>query len=215
MVQYKCVRGPRWIITSKTVVHISWLPTLEIMPGVFFFNYSVSSPQRQLFDLKYLCCAFLKSRDAVGSTRTITGNHHSVRRTSLSNVQNRKPSRSSKKSRMSSGSSPSSQPLGPSQDTQLIPPGQQVRAEPTAQSLSQVRETPLAVMATVADARGGGLFSPKSYVDVPAGSQKSDYLYTIFLLNFPPSRKSAPKGRHMYVYHVNVRTPPRELTSFL
>ena len=25
------------------------------------------------------------------------------------------------------------------------------------------------------------------------------------------SRKSAPKGRHIYVYHVNVRTPPREL----
>ena len=94
---------------------------------------------------------------------------------------------------------------------------------------------------------GGGVLSPKSYVDVPAGPRKSDYLYTIFLPNFPPisipfskekhpiwiklgafynnlpkihpiyviwapsslkktprslyqiSRKSAPKGRHIYV----------------
>ena len=105
-------------------------------------------------------------------------------------------------------------------------------------------------------ARGGGLLSPKSYVDVPAGPRKSDFLYTIFLPNFPPIsipflkekhpiltklgafysnlpkihpiyviwapsslmktprslyqflRKSAPKGRHIHVYHVNVRTPP-------
>ena len=105
---------------------------------------------------------------------------------------------------------------------------------------------------------GGGVLSPKSYVDVPAGPRKSDYLYTNFLPNFPPisipflkekhpiwiklgafynnlpkihpiyviwapsslmktprslyqiSRKSAPKGRHIYVYHVNVRTPPPE-----
>ena len=103
---------------------------------------------------------------------------------------------------------------------------------------------------------GGGVLSPKSYVDVPAGPRKPDYLYTNFLPNFPPisipfskekhpiwiklgafynnlpkihpiyviwapsslmktprslyqiSRKSAPKGRHIYVYHVNVRTPP-------
>ena len=101
---------------------------------------------------------------------------------------------------------------------------------------------------------GGGVLSPKSYVDVPAGPRKSDYLYTNFLPNFPPisipfskemhpiwmgafynnlpkihpiyviwapsslmktprslyqiSRKSAPKGRHIYVYHLNVRTPP-------
>ena len=103
---------------------------------------------------------------------------------------------------------------------------------------------------------GGGVLSPKSYVDVPAGPRKSDYLYTNFLPNFPPisipffkekhpiwiklgafynnlpkirpiyviwapsslmktprslyqiSRKSAPKGRHIYVYHVNVTTPP-------
>ena len=103
---------------------------------------------------------------------------------------------------------------------------------------------------------GGGVLSPKSYVDVPAGPRKSDYLYTNFLPNFPPisipfskekhpiwiklgafyinlpkihpiyviwapwslmktprslyqiSRKSAPKGRHIHVYHVNVRTPP-------
>ena len=102
----------------------------------------------------------------------------------------------------------------------------------------------------------GGVLSPKSYVDVPAGPRKSDYLYTNFLPNFPPisipfskekhpiwiklgafynnlpkihpiyviwapsslmktprslyqiSQKSAPKGRHIYVYHVNVRTPP-------
>ena len=106
-------------------------------------------------------------------------------------------------------------------------------------------------------ARGGGLLSPKSYVDVPAGPRKSDYLYTNFLPNFPPInipfskekhpiltkldafyniwpkihpifwiwaasslmkpppppslyqilRKGSPKGRHIYVYHVNVRTP--------
>ena len=103
---------------------------------------------------------------------------------------------------------------------------------------------------------GGGGLSPKSYVDVPAGPRKSDYLYTNFLPNVPPisipfskekhpiwiklgafynnlpkihpiyviwapsslmktprslyqiSRKGAPKGRHIYVYHVNVRTPP-------
>ena len=103
---------------------------------------------------------------------------------------------------------------------------------------------------------GGGVLSPKSYVDVPAGPRKSDYIYTNFLPNFPPisipfskekhpiwiklgafynnlpeihpiyviwapsslmktprslyqiSRKSAPQGRHIYVYHVNVRTPP-------
>ena len=107
---------------------------------------------------------------------------------------------------------------------------------------------------------GGGVLSPKSYVDVPAGPRKSDYLYTNFLPNFPPisipfskekhpiliklgafynnlpkihpiyviwapsslmktprslyqiSRKSAPKGRHMCVYHVNVRTPPGYFT---
>ena len=34
----------------------------------------------------------------------------------------------------------------------------------------------------------GGVISPKSYVNVPAGHQKSDFLYTVpfFLLNFPP-----------------------------
>ena len=108
---------------------------------------------------------------------------------------------------------------------------------------------------------GGGVLSPKSYGDVPAGPRKSDYLYTNFLPNFPPisipfskekhpiliklgafynnlpkihpiyviwapsslmktprslyqiSRKSAPKGRHIYVYHVNVRTPPPGVCS--
>ena len=104
---------------------------------------------------------------------------------------------------------------------------------------------------------GGGLLSPKSYVNVPAGPQKSDFLYTNVVPNFPPinipflkekhpiltklgafynnlpkihpiyviwtpsslmekspiaipnfAKKSPPKGRHIYVYHVNVRTPP-------
>ena len=109
---------------------------------------------------------------------------------------------------------------------------------------------------------GGGVLSPKSYVDVPAGPRKSDYLYTLYFLpNFPPisipfleekhpiwiklgafynaicikihpiyviwapsslmktprslyqiSPKGAPKGRHIYVYHVNVRTPPGVLS---
>ena len=105
------------------------------------------------------------------------------------------------------------------------------------------------------NARGGGL-SPKSYVDVPAGPQKSDYLYTNFWPNFPPisipflkekhpiliklgafynnlpkihpiyviwapsslmktprslyqiSRKSAPKGRHIYTYTMSMWEPP-------
>ena len=112
------------------------------------------------------------------------------------------------------------------------------------------------VVPIMAQARGGGVLSPKSYVDVPAGPRKSDYLYTNFLPNFPPisipfseekhpiwiklgafynnlpkihpicviwapsslmktprslyqiSRKGAPKGRHIYVHHVNVRNPP-------
>ena len=68
------------------------------------------------------------------------------------NMQNSKLNRSSKKCRMSSSSSLSSQPLGPGQDSQLIPPGQQVRVEPTAKSLSQVRERlPRAVITVVAD----------------------------------------------------------------
>ena len=32
---------------------------------------------------------------------------------------------------------------------------------------------------------GGGLLSPKSYVDVPARPRKSDFLYTNFIPNFP------------------------------
>ena len=117
------------------------------------------------------------------------------------------------------------------------------------------------IVALLADAHipypgGGGVLSPKSYVDVPARPRKSDYLYTNFLPNFPPISipfskekhpiwiklgafynnlpkihpiyviwapsslmktprslyqilwKSAPKGRHIYVYHVSVRTPP-------
>ena len=39
---------------------------------------------------------------------------------------------------------------------------------------------------SIATERPGGVLSPKSYVDVPAGPRKSDYLYTIFLPNFPP-----------------------------
>ena len=104
--------------------------------------------------------------------------------------------------------------------------------------------------------RRGGVLSPKSYVDVPAGPQKSDYLYTNFWPNFPPisipflkekhpiliklgafynnlpkihpiyviwapsslmktprslyqiSRKSAPKGRHIYTYTMSMWEPP-------
>ena len=46
--------------------------------------------------------------------------------------------------------------------------------------------------------RGGGLFSfsPKSYVDVPAGPGKSDYLYTNFLPNFPPINIPFSKEKH-------------------
>ena len=44
--------------------------------------------------------------------------------------------------------------------------------------------------------RGGGLLSPKSYVDVPAGPRKSDYLYTNFLPNFPPITIPFSKERH-------------------
>ena len=35
-------------------------------------------------------------------------------------------------------------------------------------------------------ARGGGLLSLKSYVNVPAEPQKSDFLYTNFSPNYPP-----------------------------
>ena len=43
---------------------------------------------------------------------------------------------------------------------------------------------------------GGGLLSPKSYVDVPAGPQKSDFLYTNILPNFPPISKPFLKEKH-------------------
>ena len=42
----------------------------------------------------------------------------------------------------------------------------------------------------------GGLLSPKSYVDVPAGTQKSDFLYTNFLPNFPPISIPFLKEKH-------------------
>ena len=58
---------------SETVIHISWLPTPEIVPGVFSKIFSLNS-QCQLSNLKYLCCALLKNRDVEGLTSTITGN---------------------------------------------------------------------------------------------------------------------------------------------
>ena len=44
--------------------------------------------------------------------------------------------------------------------------------------------------------RGGGVLSPKSYVDVPAGPRKSDCLYTNFLPNFPPISIPFSKEKH-------------------
>ena len=41
-----------------------------------------------------------------------------------------------------------------------------------------------------------GLLSPKSYVDVPAWPQKSDFLYTNFLPNFPPINILFLKEKH-------------------
>ena len=35
-------------------------------------------------------------------------------------------------------------------------------------------------------ARGRGLLSPKSYVDVPVGPRKLDFLYTSFSPDYPP-----------------------------
>ena len=43
---------------------------------------------------------------------------------------------------------------------------------------------------------GGGVLSPKSYVDVPAGPWKSDYLYTNLLPNFPPISIPFSKEKH-------------------
>ena len=43
---------------------------------------------------------------------------------------------------------------------------------------------------------GGGVLSPKLYVDVPAGPRKSDYLYTNFLPNFPPINIPFLKEKH-------------------
>ena len=42
----------------------------------------------------------------------------------------------------------------------------------------------------------GELLSPKSYVDVPAGPRKSDYLYTNFLPNFPTINIPFSKEKH-------------------
>ena len=43
---------------------------------------------------------------------------------------------------------------------------------------------------------GGGVLSPKSYVDVPAGPRKSDFLNTNFLLNFPSINIPFLKEKH-------------------
>ena len=43
---------------------------------------------------------------------------------------------------------------------------------------------------------GEGLLSPKSYVDVPTGPWKSDFLYTNFLPNFPPISIPFLKEKH-------------------
>ena len=51
--------------------------------------------------------------------------------------------------------------------------------------------------ASPASVPGGGLLSPlKSYVDVPAGPRKSDFLYTNFLPNFPPINTPILKEKH-------------------
>ena len=42
----------------------------------------------------------------------------------------------------------------------------------------------------------GGVLSSKLYGDVPAGSRKSDYLYTNFLPNFPPISIPFLKEKH-------------------
>ena len=43
---------------------------------------------------------------------------------------------------------------------------------------------------------GGGALSPKSYVDVPSGPRKSDFLYTNFWPNFPPISIPFSKEKH-------------------
>ena len=58
---------------SKTVIHISWLPTPEIYAWSVFWIFQ-SHPQHQLSNLKYLCCALLKNRDVEGLPSTIIGN---------------------------------------------------------------------------------------------------------------------------------------------
>ena len=44
---------------------------------------------------------------------------------------------------------------------------------------------------------GGGVLPPKSYVDVPAGRQKSDFLYSNFMPNFPPISIPLSKEKHL------------------
>ena len=43
---------------------------------------------------------------------------------------------------------------------------------------------------------GGGLISPKFYMDVPASPRKSDFLYTNFLPNLPPISIPFSKEKH-------------------
>ena len=43
---------------------------------------------------------------------------------------------------------------------------------------------------------GGGVLSPKSYVDLPAEPRKSDFLYTNFSPNYPPISIPFSKEKH-------------------
>ena len=43
---------------------------------------------------------------------------------------------------------------------------------------------------------GGGVLSPKWYMDVPAVPRKSDFLHTDFLPNFPPINIPFSKEKH-------------------
>ena len=55
----------------------------------------------------------------------------------------------------------------------------------------------------------GGVLSPKSYVDVPAGPRKSDYLYTNFLPNFLPISIPFSKEKHPIWAPLSLmKTPP-------
>ena len=53
-------------------------------------------------------------------------------------------------------------------------------------SIFHMNQTYLHLIASISTKLLRGLFSPKSYVDVLARRQKSDFLYTNFLPKFPP-----------------------------